>query len=130
VTHWECQEIFQLAFSSFHLTMNLLWCILETHRGTLNHTGSLTHLFAVLEKTWLGGEHPDYHTLLSALWQILNRLILNVWHTECGCTSLSEFAKTNPKPQDFLIVLIVSLKNMLFLYPPLSLVQPTPRCLL
>jgi hypothetical protein len=73
VSSWERREIFQLGFGSFHLAMNLLWCVLETHRGTLNQTGSLTHLFAVLEKTRLGGEHPDYHTLLSALTQIMSR---------------------------------------------------------
>jgi hypothetical protein len=80
--------------------MNLLWCILETHRGTLNRIGSLTHLFAVLEKTQLGGERPDYHTLLSALTQILHGLILNAWRTECDYTSLSNFAKAGPMPQD------------------------------
>jgi hypothetical protein len=102
ISHWERREIFQLAFGSFHLTMNLLWCILETHRGTLNQVGSLTHLFAVLEKTRLGGEHPDYHTLLSALTQILHGLILNAWRTECDYTSLSDFAKTDPMPGDLL----------------------------
>ena len=51
VSSWERREIFQLGFGSFHLAMNLLWCVLETHWGTLNQTGSLTHLFAVLEKT-------------------------------------------------------------------------------
>ncbi|KAH9058017.1 hypothetical protein EDB83DRAFT_2506745 [Lactarius deliciosus] len=35
-----------LGFGSFHLTMNLLWCVLETHRGTLNQMGSLTQFFA------------------------------------------------------------------------------------
>ena len=102
ISHWERREVFQLAFGSFHLTMNLLWCILETHRGSLNQTGSLSHLFAVLEKTRLGGEHPDYHTLLSALTQILHGLILDAWRTECDYSSLADFAKAGPTPQDLL----------------------------
>ena len=68
---WERRELFQLTFGIFHLVMNLLWAILQTHRGTLQQTGSLTHFFAILEKTRLGSEHPDYHTLLSALTQVL-----------------------------------------------------------
>ncbi|KAH9027983.1 hypothetical protein EDB85DRAFT_2091691 [Lactarius pseudohatsudake] len=99
---WERREIFQLGFGSFHLTMNLLWCVLETHRGTLSQTGSLTQLFAVLEKTRLGGEHPDYHTLLAALTQILHGLILNTWRDECDYPSLRDFAKAEPTPGDLL----------------------------
>ena len=102
VSHWKHCKIFQLAFGSFHLTMNLLWCIPETHWGSLNQTGSLTYLFAVLEKTWLGGEHPDYHTLLSALMQILHGLILDAWCTECDYSLLLDFAKADPTPQDLL----------------------------
>ncbi|KAI9436430.1 hypothetical protein H4582DRAFT_2078512 [Lactarius indigo] len=98
VSSWECREIFQLGFGSFHLTMNLLWCILETHRGTLSQTGSLTHLFAILEKARLSGEHPDYHTLLAALTQILHGLILNAWCNKCDYSSLSDFAKADPTP--------------------------------
>ncbi|KAI9449898.1 hypothetical protein BJY52DRAFT_1192215 [Lactarius psammicola] len=102
LSSWERREIFQLGFGSFHLTMNLLWCILETHQGTLDQVGSLTHLFAVIEKTRLGGEHPDYHTLLSALTQILHGLILNAWHNECDCSSLDDFANAGPTPGDLL----------------------------
>jgi hypothetical protein len=83
--------------------MNLLWCVLETHRGTLNQMGSLTHFFAVLEKTRLGGEHPDYHTLLAALTQILHGLILNAWLTECNYPLLCDYAKANPMPNDLLL---------------------------
>lgn len=103
VSPWERREIFQLGFGSFHLAMNLLWCVLETHRGTLNQTGSLTHFFAMLEKTRLGGEHPDYHTLLAALTQILHGLILNAWLVECAYPSLDDFAKANPTPTDLLL---------------------------
>ncbi|KAH9021720.1 hypothetical protein EDB85DRAFT_1871750 [Lactarius pseudohatsudake] len=102
VSYWERREVFQLAFGSFHLAMNLLWCVLETHWGTLKQTGSLTQLFAILEKTRLGGEHPDYHTLLSALMQILHGLVLNAWRTECAYSSLAAFAKAGPTPRDLL----------------------------
>ncbi|KAF8264453.1 hypothetical protein EI94DRAFT_1772666 [Lactarius quietus] len=102
LTYWERREIFQLGFGGFHLTMNLLWCILETHRGTLNQTGSLMHFFAILEKARLGGEHPDYHTLLAALTQILNGLILDAWRSECGYSSFNAFAGANPTPDDLL----------------------------
>jgi len=91
VTPFDRREIFQLAFGGFHLAMNPIWGILENHRGTINQTGSLTHLFAVLEKTRLGGEHPDYHTLLAALTQILHGLILNAWRTECGLVATLDF---------------------------------------
>ncbi|KAH9036583.1 hypothetical protein EDB85DRAFT_1833446, partial [Lactarius pseudohatsudake] len=101
-SYWEHREIFQLGFGSFHLTMNLLWCVLETHQGTLNQMGSLTHLFAVLEKTHLGSEHPDYHTLLAALTQILHGLILNVWRNKCDYPSLRDFAHVEPTPGDLL----------------------------
>ncbi|KAF8272670.1 hypothetical protein EI94DRAFT_1697229 [Lactarius quietus] len=90
-THWEHCQIFQLAFGTFHLTMNLIWSILETHRGSISKVGSLTHLITVLEKTHLGGEHPDYHTLLSTLRQILDGLILN------ACVPTVQLMPVNPK---------------------------------
>jgi hypothetical protein len=100
ISPWERREVFQLGFGCFHLTMNLLWCVLETHCGTLNQVGSLTYFFAVLEKTRLGGKHPDYHTLLAALTQILDGLILNAWKIECDYPSLNDFAKAAPTPGD------------------------------
>ncbi|KAF8267864.1 hypothetical protein EI94DRAFT_1700714 [Lactarius quietus] len=102
ISSWEHREILQLSFSGFHLAMNVLWCVLETHQGMLNQTGSLTHLFALLEKTRLGGEHLDYHTLLSALMQIFHGLMLNVWHIECNHSSLCNFAEANPSPNNLL----------------------------
>ncbi|KAH8982331.1 hypothetical protein EDB92DRAFT_1771581, partial [Lactarius akahatsu] len=80
--------------------MNLLWCILKTHQGKQNQTGSLTQLFSILKKAQLGGERLDYHTLLSALRQILHGLILNVWCMECNYSSLADFAKADPTPKD------------------------------
>ena len=102
VSAWERREVFQLAFGTFHLVMNLLWSVLETHRGSVNRTGSLAFFFAILEKARLGGEHPDYHTLLSALKQILHGLILNVWQMECGFPSLRDFAEAGPSPDEIL----------------------------
>ena len=98
ITPWERREVFQLAFGAFHLAMNLIWSVLETHHGTIDQIGSLTYLFAVLEKVRLGGEHPDYHTLLAALTQILDGLILNAWRKESGYSKLSEFVESEPKP--------------------------------
>jgi len=102
ISAWERREIFQLAFGLFHLVMNLIWALLETHRGTLGQVGSLTHLFAVLEKTRLGGEKPDYHTLLASLTQIVEGLILNAWQTECGYSSLKDYAQSKPSAEDVL----------------------------
>ncbi|KAI9436006.1 hypothetical protein H4582DRAFT_2112186 [Lactarius indigo] len=73
---------FQLGFGLFHLCLNLVWALLHIHRGSLDQTGSLSYFFALLEKTRLGGDHPDYHTLLSALTQILDGILLNAWRTE------------------------------------------------
>lgn len=96
ISSWERREIFQIAFGTFHLVMNFIWVILETHRGSMNQIGSLTHLFTVLEKTRLGAEHPDYHTLLAALMQVLDGLVLNMWRTECGYSSLKGYAQAEP----------------------------------
>ena len=102
ISSWERREVFQLAFGTFHLVMNLLWNVRETHRGSIGQTGSLTYFFSILEETRLGGEPPDYHTLLSAMTQIIHGLILNAWRMECGYTSLDEFASTNPSPGELL----------------------------
>ena len=54
--------------------------------------------FCHSRKTWLGGEHPDYDTPLSALMQILHGLVLNTWHNECDYLSLRDFANAEPTP--------------------------------
>ncbi|KAN0128819.1 hypothetical protein V8E53_013406 [Lactarius tabidus] len=82
--------------------MNLLWSMLETHCGSVGCIGSLSFFFVLLEKAHLGGEHPDYHTLLSAMKQILHGLILNTWQAECGHPSLQDFASANPSPEDLI----------------------------
>ena len=100
VSSWEQRRIFQIAFGVFHLVMNLIWALLQNHCGTTNDLGSLSHFFLILEKTRLGGEHPDYHTLLSTLMQILDGLLLNAWRTEYG--SLEDYAKSKPGPDKIL----------------------------
>ena len=53
-----------------------------------------------MEKTQLGSDHPDYHTLLTAITQILEGLVLNAWRQECG--QLHAFVATNHTPESIL----------------------------
>jgi len=101
---WERREIFMLAFGTFHLLMNLIWALLNVHRGMISGQGSLAYYFNILEKVRLASEKPDFHTLLTALTQILEGLIFNAWRKECGQPSLSDFAKTDPKPEDIISI--------------------------
>ncbi|KAF8804754.1 hypothetical protein BYT27DRAFT_7225339 [Phlegmacium glaucopus] len=101
---WEQRKIFMLAFGTFHLLMNLIWALLNVHRGTISQHGSLAYYFNILEKVCLACEKPDFHTLLTALTQILEGLIFNAWQEECGQTSLPDFAKANPKPKDIILI--------------------------
>ncbi|KAJ7199758.1 hypothetical protein GGX14DRAFT_572475 [Mycena pura] len=96
---WNRREVFQLAFGLFHLCLNLVWGILHAHRGTVNMMGSLSYFFSLMEKTRLGNDQPDYHTLLAALTQILDGLLLSAWRRECGSVSLEAFAKSKPTAQ-------------------------------
>lgn len=50
----------------------------------------------------LGGDHPDYHTLLSALMQILDGVLLNAWRYESRYENLCEFAEAEPLAEDLL----------------------------
>jgi hypothetical protein len=70
-------QCIQLGFGLFHLSMNLIWALLHVHRGPVSEPGSLCYFFAILDRTRLGCEHPDYHTLLATLMQILRGVILN-----------------------------------------------------
>ncbi|KIM80400.1 hypothetical protein PILCRDRAFT_822535, partial [Piloderma croceum F 1598] len=97
-------KVWQLGFGLFHLCLNLIWALLLVHRGTISQTGSLTFFFAVLEKTRLGEKHPDYHTLLAALTQILHGIILNAWHVECDHPSLAAFTKSEPTDQELFML--------------------------
>jgi len=63
-------------FGLFHLCLNLIWAFVARHRGSFSQFGSLSHWFVVLDKARLGSQHPDYHTLLAALTQILHGIIL------------------------------------------------------
>lgn len=97
---WETRMILQLGIGLFHLIMNLVWCILHKHRLTYDQHGSLSHYFLLLNKKRLAGEKPDYHTLMTALNQICDGLILNAWREECAALShdFVSFAKTSPSP--------------------------------
>ncbi|KAJ7740399.1 hypothetical protein B0H16DRAFT_1324510 [Mycena metata] len=95
-------QIWQLGIGLFHLCLNLIWGILHVHRGHASIDGSLSHLFVILEKTRLGSPHPDYHSLLAALMQILDGLLLDAWRLECGFPTLAAFAASNPSPQKLL----------------------------
>ena len=49
-----------------------------------------------MERARLGGEKPDYHTLLASMTQICDGLLLKAWQIECGYTTLDQFAKAKP----------------------------------
>ncbi|KAF8984189.1 hypothetical protein BDQ17DRAFT_1437125 [Cyathus striatus] len=86
----------------FHAALNLAWALLHIHPGTLSQQGSLTYWFAILEKTHLGGQKPDYHTLYATLTQILEGVVLSAWKkicTEDGST-IEIYAKSKPAPED------------------------------
>jgi hypothetical protein len=68
----------------------------------ISQLGSLSHWFVILDKAQLGSPHPNYHTLLAALMQILNGIILNAWQVECGHLSLAAFLESNLTPQQLL----------------------------
>jgi hypothetical protein len=102
ISPYEQWLMFQISFGLFHLVMNFIWALLQNHRGTINDHGSLSHFFVVLEKTRLGADHPDYHTLLSALTQIVDGLLLNTWRAECGLKCLEDYAKCKPSADELL----------------------------
>ncbi|KAG1908727.1 uncharacterized protein F5891DRAFT_936980 [Suillus fuscotomentosus] len=88
--------IIQLGFGLFHLCLNLVWALLHVHRGSIHQIGSLSYFFTLLDRTQLGCEHPDYHTLLATLMQILQGIVVNAWRKECGHVSLAVFASSDP----------------------------------
>jgi hypothetical protein len=92
----------QLGYGVFHKMLNLVWALLKTHQGAIDQIGSLKFFFALLEKTRLGNEKPDYHTLVAALTQILDGLLLNAWRAECGFPTLVSFAESKPTPKQLL----------------------------
>ncbi|KAH9020749.1 hypothetical protein EDB84DRAFT_1621797 [Lactarius hengduanensis] len=80
---WTRREVFQLGFGLFHLCLNLV---------------KFGLFLALLEKTRLGGDHPDYHTLLSALTQILDGILLNAWRYESTHRDLSNDSDSDSDP--------------------------------
>ncbi|KAJ3546399.1 hypothetical protein NMY22_g2074 [Coprinellus aureogranulatus] len=114
VSPWYQGMVFQVGPGLFHTGMNLDWEILDNHRGSLSQVGSLSYWFAVLGKTRLSGEKPDYHTLLSAMRQIHDGLILNGWRIVISelpepsdpsapkIKTLTAYAKSNPSTEDLM----------------------------
>ncbi|KAJ7917781.1 hypothetical protein B0H13DRAFT_1869952 [Mycena leptocephala] len=97
-------QVFQLGIGLFHLCLNLIWAVLHSHRGHENTEGSLAYFFVILEKARLGGKHPDYHSLLAALMQILDGLLLDAWRLECGSVNLTAFAATEPTTEQIFAI--------------------------
>jgi hypothetical protein len=104
-------QFIQLRFGLFHLCLNLVWALLHVHRGSIHQVGTLSYFFALLDRTRLGCEHPDYHTLLSTLLQIIRGIILNCWKVECGFGSLAAFASSEPTTDDLLNIADTILLN-------------------
>ena len=77
VSQFQQLDNLQLGYGVFHKLMNLAWGLLKTHQGTIEQIGSLKYFFALLKKTRLRNEKPDYHTLVAVLMQILDGLLLN-----------------------------------------------------
>jgi len=94
----------QLAYGAFHKCLNLVWGLLKTHEGSIGELGSLKYFFALLEKTRLANEKPDYHTLLAALMQVLHGILLEAWRRECGFSSLAAFEAAKPSPEGLLAI--------------------------
>ena len=114
----------QVAFRLFHLCLNLVWALLHIHRGSLTLHGSLTYWFALMEKTRLGCDKPDYHSLLTALMQILDGIILNAWCAECGYDSLKAYAESKPTASDLLAISTTILSKYTTPLPK----SPLPKC--
>ncbi|KAF8153393.1 hypothetical protein B0H34DRAFT_820729 [Crassisporium funariophilum] len=99
---WNRREVFQLGLGLFHLCLNLIWALLHIHNGSIAEPGTLSYFFKLLKKKRLGKANPDYHTLLSALTQILDGLLLNSWRQECGKDNLASFAESKPSTDNLL----------------------------
>ncbi|KAF8432017.1 hypothetical protein L210DRAFT_3414872, partial [Boletus edulis BED1] len=107
-----CLQFLQLGFGLFHLCMNLLWALLHVHQDAINQIGSLSFFFALVDRTRLSGNHPNYHTLLAMLLQILKGIIvMSAWKVKCGHPSLLAFAELNSTPSDLLSIADKILKS-------------------
>ncbi|KAL1675484.1 hypothetical protein EV122DRAFT_218470 [Schizophyllum commune] len=99
------RRIFQLGFGLFHMLMNLIWGIRKTHYGTMKQIGSLSYFFnIVIDKVRLANDRPDFHTLLAALQQVRDGILLEAWRRECGADSLDAFARSQPMETELLAV--------------------------
>ncbi|KAL0063542.1 hypothetical protein AAF712_009547 [Marasmius tenuissimus] len=95
-TPWERREILQIGIAPFHLDMNARWCVSKSHYGMTRQEGSLAYYFALMGKTRLGSDKPDYHALGMSLFQILDGLILDAWRLVSGAKSFKDFLKSKP----------------------------------
>ena len=78
--------------------MNLIWAVLNVHRGTFETIGSLAYFFNVLDLHCLSSAWPAYYPLLAAFNRILDGLLLDCWAKECGCDSLMGFKPMTQEP--------------------------------
>lgn len=95
INPWERRDPFQPMMGLFHLCYNLANAILHLHRGALDQIGCLNHWFYLLGKTRLSGEKPDYHTLITAMSQILDGIILSIWEYLCMESESSDTASSS-----------------------------------
>jgi hypothetical protein len=98
VDNYERRKVFQVSIGLFHMLLNLIWALLLKHRGSVHEHGSLANFFVLLDKKRLGSQHPDFHTLLATLMQILDGLILEAWRQKTASSSLSEYSRQKPTP--------------------------------
>jgi len=80
-----------------------LWAVLHVHRGSINCAGSLAYWFSVLDRKRLSSPQPDFHTLRSSLFQILDGLLLACWSTELkkrGHQDFDSFSTSEPSPNE------------------------------
>ncbi|KAJ7588946.1 hypothetical protein C8J56DRAFT_785093 [Mycena floridula] len=96
INPYEQRQTFQLGMGPCHLILNLIWGINKKYAGSIRQIGSLKYYFSLLDKVRLGNEKPDYHALLATMQQILDGLLLHMWHLECGHSSLNKFTKSKP----------------------------------
>jgi hypothetical protein len=92
-------EFLQLGFGLFHAHMNLIWAVLNVHRGSFETVGSLAYFFNILDLRRLGSARPAYYPLVAAFNWILDGLLLDCWSKECGCSSLKDFKPMDHGPE-------------------------------
>lgn len=93
-------ENLQYAVGFFHDIMNLAWQIRCIHDGDSKTPGSLANYISFLGVKRLGGDRPDFFTLRTFLYDILDANMLYLWSMKTGYEDLEEFVKTNPEPAE------------------------------